>query len=103
MLSFCVSFLRIFDIILVRVLRVFNVAFLHVFDVVFSRCLLRVFTLPFAVSFYTAFYAVFSTRFVWAKFRLLQSGKPHQEVDREVSRLRPQNTRVPAHPYEKDE
>lgn len=78
MLSFCVSFLRIFGIILVRVLRVF--------DVVFLRCLLRVFTLSFAVSFYTAFNAVFSTRFVWAKSRLLQSGKLHQEVDREVSR-----------------
>ena len=77
MLSFCVSFLRIFGIILVRVLRVF--------DVVFLRCLLRVFTLPFAVSFYTAFYAVFSTCFDRAKSRLLQSGKLHQEVDREVS------------------
>ena len=91
MLSFCVSFLRFFDIIFVRVLRDFDVVFL------------RVFTLLFAVSFYTAFYAVFSTRFVWAKSRLLQSGKLHQEVDREVSRWRPQNTRVPGHPCEKGE
>ena len=43
------------------------------------------------------------SRFNEAKFRLLQSGKLHQEVDREVSRLRPQNTRVPVRPYEKDE
>ena len=78
MLSFCVSFLRFFDIIFVRVLRVF--------DVVFLRCLLRVFTLSFAVSFYTAFNAVFSTRFVWAKSRLLQSGKLRQGADRAVSR-----------------
>ena len=74
----------------------------------------RVITLSYRALF-TVFYRDFShalvirllsylfSRFNEAKFRLLQSGKLHQEVDREVSRLRPQNTRVPVHPYEKDE
>ena len=69
----------------------------------------------FCCALFTVFYRDFSDalvirllshlflRFNEAKFRLLQSGKLHQEVDREVSRLRPQNTRVPVHPYEKDE
>ena len=95
MLSFCVSFLRIFGIILVRVLRVFDVVF---FTLPFTR-----FYTAFCGVFYAAIQTVFSTRFVWAKFRLLQSGKLRQGADRAVSRWQPQNIRVPAHPYEKDE
>ena len=82
MLSFYFSFLRIFDIIFVQVLRDFDVVFLHAFTLPFVVFFLRVLALPFVMTFLT----VFSARFVWAKSRLLQSGKLRQGADRAVSR-----------------